>query len=348
MKIYSEYEKDWDKEIKILGLTIYNRSLIDHKNKPYCKINILKGFFKTIENKKEKIYYFLGLPMYKKVKPIDYDLLIEALDNTVQRVGNKIYAKVSDTMRLNIIAKEINSKTFSGFKNINQGKTIVLMGAGPTLNYFNPLNDVLYCGLNRVFMYDKVRLDYLFFNDNAFLLTDNASEKLLEYQNDKCIKFVGSHNGKDGWQIPESFLLKLKNIKRYQTNAWVSRANFAFDLEHEIIGNFCTISLQAMQFLLYTNPKKIYLAGIDTSPTGHFIGGEFNEATRNGLEQNDLHNAAAADWAKLKDFARIYYPETEIISINPVGLRGLFRDVYTQEYIDANKEIFADAKVEII
>ena len=33
-----------------------------------------------------------------------------------------------------------------------------------------------------------------------------------------------------------------------------------------------------------------------------------------------------------KMFARHHYPETEIISINPVVLKGLFKDIYTEEY----------------
>ena len=42
-------------------------------------------------------------------------------------------------------------------------------------------------------------------------------------------------------------------------------------------------------------------------------------------------------YAQMKMFARFYYPETEIISINHVGLCGLFKDVYTDEYLEALK-----------
>ena len=37
--------------------------------------------------------------------------------------------------------------------------------------------------------------------------------------------------------------------------------------------------------------------------------------------------------ARIKEFARQYYPETEIISINPVGLKGLFIDQYTDDFL---------------
>ena len=43
-------------------------------------------------------------------------------------------------------------------------------------------------------------------------------------------------------------------------------------------------------------------------------------------------------YARLKTFADQYYPDTEIISINPVGLKGLFKDIYTEEYKNSLEE----------
>ena len=40
---------------------------------------------------------------------------------------------------------------------------------------------------------------------------------------------------------------------------------------------------------------------------------------------------------KLKNLRDRIYPDVEIISVNPMGLKGLFRDVYTDdagEYVD--------------
>lgn len=34
-------------------------------------------------------------------------------------------------------------------------------------------------------------------------------------------------------------------------------------------------------------------------------------------------------------FAKQYYPNTEIISVNPVGLKGIFTDLYTEKYLQA-------------
>lgn len=37
-------------------------------------------------------------------------------------------------------------------------------------------------------------------------------------------------------------------------------------------------------------------------------------------------------YARMKMFAKQYYPDTEIFSVNPVGLKGLFKDMYTENY----------------
>ena len=44
-------------------------------------------------------------------------------------------------------------------------------------------------------------------------------------------------------------------------------------------------------------------------------------------------------WIRAKQILEYRYPKTKVISINPVGLRGLFKDVYTQSYVDAHPEL---------
>ena len=88
-----------------------------------------------------------------------------------------------------------------------------------------------------------------------------------------------------------------------------------------------------MQFILYTNPSKIYLVGIDCSSAGHF--NQKQDTTEEHAKRmkdrgEDLFQWADLTqrfWYELKEFACQYYPGTEIISVNPVGLRGLFKDL---------------------
>ena len=40
-------------------------------------------------------------------------------------------------------------------------------------------------------------------------------------------------------------------------------------------------------------------------------------------------NELKEDYKLMKEFAGLHYPETEIISVNPVGLKGIFKEIYT-------------------
>lgn len=225
-----------------------------------------------------------------------------------------------------IATAELHKSTFAGYRNKFAGKNIVLVGAGPSLKKFKPIKDAIYVGLNRAFLYDGVKFDFLFSIDKAGI--DQIYDQFIEYQ---AVKFLGDQNLGPMYQIPESVINKIKDVKRYKTDAGFS-SQFTTDIEYMPLGNFNTISLQAMQFILYTNPAKIYLVGIDCSNAGHFT-----DNTKNHIKDFDIEkrgenltqwaNISVEFWKELQKFAQTYYPETEIISVNPVGLRGIFTDL---------------------
>lgn len=225
-----------------------------------------------------------------------------------------------------IATAELHKSTFAGYRNKFAGKNIVLVGAGPSLKKFKPIKDAIYVGLNRAFLYDAVKFDFLFSIDKAGI--DQIYDQFIEYQ---AVKFLGDQNLGPMYQIPESVINKIKDVKRYKTDAGFS-SQFATDIEYMPLGNFNTVSLQAMQFILYTNPAKIYLVGIDCSNAGHFT-----DNTKNHIKDFDIEkrgenltqwaNISVEFWKELQKFAQTYYPETEIISVNPVGLRGIFTDL---------------------
>lgn len=225
-----------------------------------------------------------------------------------------------------IATAELHKSTFAGYRNKFAGKNIVLVGAGPSLKKFKPIKDAIYVGLNRAFLYDGVKFDFLFSIDKAGI--DQIYDQFIEYQ---AVKFLGDQNLGPMYQIPESVINKIKDVKRYKTDAGFS-SQFATDIEYMPLGNFNTVSLQAMQFILYTNPAKIYLVGIDCSNAGHFT-----DNTKNHIKDFDIEkrgenltqwaNVSVEFWKELQKFAQTYYPETEIISVNPVGLRGIFTDL---------------------
>ena len=92
---------------------------------------------------------------------------------------------------------------------------------------------------------------------------------------------------------------------------------------------------EAFQFALWTHPKEIYLVGADCSDCGHASGINYEKIDE---EQHDDYSWMIPAWKKFAKFAHSYYPDIDVISINPVGLRGVFKDAYTQSYLDAMQQ----------
>jgi len=226
----------------------------------------------------------------------------------------------------------LHQKTFAEYKGCNVGKDVVIVGAGPTVNKFRPIKNCIYIGLNRACVLSNVKFDYLFTIDKLGI--EQYYKEFGEYD---CVKFVGDQNLGPHWQIPETEIFKMKNVRQYKTDAGLySRSFFTLDIDKEPLGNFNTVSLQAMQFALYTQPKRIYLVGIDCSTAGHFHkrdnsdGGLYDKMNSRGDDLKLNMDYSIMFWQQLKEFADTYYPDIEIVSVNPVGLRGLFTDLDQQ------------------
>lgn len=222
----------------------------------------------------------------------------------------------------------LHQHTFYQFKNIHQGKDIVILASGPTLKYFKHMNNCIYIGVNKAFLAEKTKLDYIFIQDFSGATPGYIDEigKL------DCIKFYGltSENIEPWRTIPESIRISA-NAFPYRTD-WENISNFktefAYDLSVQSLGCGGTVVFPALQFALWTNPKRIYLVGADTNNNGYF----------DANNKNELHpNKLIPLYRKFKSFAQQYYPYTEIISVNPVGLKGIFEDIYTEEYLDSIK-----------
>ena len=292
-------------------------------------------WFGIYEDLDKSFCYFLGMKfhfMFKKEREKKkYEYLINELKNFKYEILQGVQRSINTAF--------LHQRTFGEFKNKYYGKSVVLVGAGPTLNYFEPIEDAVYVGVNRTFLYKDISFDYLFAIDKVGLETasDSYYEGFFNYTGNNCIKFIGDQNLGKNWQIPESKLIG-KNIRRYKSTSNFTPDKFTLDIESEPLGNFWTVAMQAMQFILYTNPAKVYLVGMDCNihSAGHFTGKIPNVSTRgSNVQKSDENNII--NWRELKNFANIYYPDTEIISVNPVGLTGVFKDIYTDKFLDYKK-----------
>lgn len=327
MKIYQKIKTNNSKVVKICGITFSSK----RKLGDVVKEKRLFGLFKTKANSFKKKFYVLGIKLFAvktqtmRLNQADFNRLVNCIGQKTQR---------------SLTVAFLHQKTFGEFRNKYEGKTVTLIGAGPTVSFFGPIENSVYVGLNRAFLFDKVHFDYLFTIDKWGLDTGTVNY-MDDFINYDSLKFVGDQNGNSNYQIPQSLGNGRSDVRRYKTTSGGYLPNkFALDIDTEALANSVSVALQAMQFILFTNPKRVYIVGIDcTGASNQHFKGSGQDGTTRGQSPQKLDEIHKKDWHRLKDFVSTYYPETEIISVNPVGLKGLFHDVYTESYLNDHPEI---------
>lgn len=321
MRVYTTIKSNNTRLIRIFGIKV----LEQHTTRDVKTLKILGGIFNMTQTNKGKKIYILGLQVWtKKISKPQTCNIYERVD----------YFRIANMQQRIITTALLHQKTFGPFKGIYKNQTAVLVAAGPTVNFYTPIKNAIHVGCNRAFKKENIKFDYLFTIDKAGLL--NYADEFKQYE---CIKFIGDQNLGVDFQIPEDFS-NSPNTFRYKTNVNCLQNNFYVDIDSSPLVNAATVAIQAMQFILFTQPKQIFLVGTDCTVASkqHFIGGCFDISKR-GESASKCDEVNIDFWKRLKNFATTYYPNTEIISINPVRLTGVFRDVYTQSYLDANPDI---------
>ena len=218
-------------------------------------------------------------------------------------------------------ANNLHQNVFPKYKNINQGKDVVLIATGPSLKDFIPIENAIYIGVNKAFQYDKVKFDYLFLQDYSGA-TPTYIEEFCNYNAKKFLGYIPDYIP-NAMQciIPEKYSY-YPNVERYYLAHPTEKNNFTFDISSQPLGDAYSIAFPAMQFILWTNPKRIYLVGCDCSLSGYH--------DKNSGQNNLAVDNVIDGWKRMKEFAKTYYPDTEIISVNPIGLKGIFKDFHEE------------------
>lgn len=221
------------------------------------------------------------------------------------------------TVQLAGLANEIHEThvaSFSEFKACHRGQTVAVIGTGPTLNYYSQLKGISHIGVNGSFLKENLKLDYLFFRHNL----PEFWKALRSYS---FVKFFAY--GDD--VIPEC-AVEENHARRFFYTPVTPRLHT--NIEYYPLATLGSVIFYALQFAIYTRPKRILLVGCDCSDDGHF---NDEGATDYGFMIDG--------YRYLKEFISLHYPDVEIISVNPVGLKGMFRDVYMESYLDAHPEL---------
>ena len=93
-------------------------------------------------------------------------------------------------------------------------------------------------------------------------------------------------------------------------------ADFSADLATKPPAAAGSVAFPAMQFLLWTGVKRIYVVGADIVD-GRRIGEK--KPSQDYVRQNFLGR-----WQEFERWVGVAYPSVEIIPLNPVGLKGMF------------------------
>ena len=253
------------------------------------------------------------------------------MKNMFRKIKDKISRKLVQVQEeinyrnvLNIAAAMGNYYAFKDLRNCNAGKKVVLCGAGPTLKMYKSIEGCVHIALNRALLHDGISFDWFIADD--WVGINFMQNEIVNYQ---CKKFFGRSFGVDDTIIPEDFINKCEGIKYYTDIYNVHdgfKSKFVYDIDKMAIGGMPNIALQAMQIILFTHPDQIYLAGCDAT-TGHFVNPK--RSTEVSKEMELCVAGANSKWVELKRFVEIFYPSVRIASINPVGLKGIFEDIFT-------------------
>lgn len=224
-----------------------------------------------------------------------------------------------------------HQKVFPKYRNIHHDKSLVLFACGPTLDAYDLRLDAVHIGVNRAFRAGKAELDYIFSQDYHTATLDG----IIEYGSGRCRKFFGSHYCAP--PIPYS-TLALCGGERYYFIDQNPGSLWPYPPDISVLpfATYGSVTQVAATFALYTGINKLYIVGCDTTMVGHSITTGYS-ASESRAEVSV--NLELDGWRKFKTYAEQFYPNCEVISINPVGLKGLFKDVYTKSYLAAHPEI---------
>jgi len=312
------------------ALPIYNNNSAHGAQELRSQIYSILGLLDVDMNQFDlfkEIYLSLSLiwsELYKKYR--DCQFWIDKAENlektSAVSVSQDILRRVIEIQNLEYYRSKVNSisavqtKAFARFKNIHQGQEAVLIATGPSFNLFKPIKHAAYCGVNKAFKSNLIKLDYLFMVD--YNATKDYIEEAEEYP---CEKFYGLV--RDKWEkciIPEDIAMRA-GASRFYLEGVRNPIHYTLDICNEPIGDCGSVIFSAMQFMLWTNPKTIYLVGCDCTRNVYFDSNEKDQKIKREVDET-FYNG----WIAMKKFAEINYPETKIVSVNPVGLRGLFED----------------------
>lgn len=222
--------------------------------------------------------------------------------------------------------RDIHKASFAEFKGCHRGQTVAVIATGPTLNYYSQVKGIPHIGVNSSFLKNDIHLDFYF-------LWHYVKEWCDALEGHDFIKFFARNekNAPVEEQFPE-YTVEQNHARRFFSGE-PSREIYS-DIEYHPLMGYRSVIFSALHFAIYTRPKRLLLIGCDCSLNGHY-----DNVPQNTFEKNHIIPVWLEGYKVLKQFAEQHYPDMEIISVNPVGLKGMFHDMYTENYLNDRSEL---------
>lgn len=263
-------------------------------------------------HREKKTFFLFWIPVWTR---INVRILMEEMLEPLRR-------ELQSIKYISLPAMVKHASVFAKYKGIHRGRDIVLVATGPSVNTYKPIPGAVHIGVNRAYQLPDLPLDYLFMQDGGSNENPHMAENetLADYRKGKCVKFFG-HNMYH--PISEAFYERCGAEEYYleASRAENPYSRVALDLECQPFCCSCSVILVAFQFALWCRPRRIYIVGCDTANNGYGQG--ITAITPQTLWLDGLLEG----WRQMAEFARKHYPDIEIVSVNPVGLKGMFRDM---------------------
>lgn len=199
----------------------------------------------------------------------------------------------------------------------------MLFLSGPTLaRYVEPESDLITCGVNTV-LFHRSDLDYYFLQDVGTLShRDSYVNRPAGYSafKPRIAKFYGitlckglRGVGATEYEFSHGPIINIDGARIEDPKV---AADFSADLANKPPAAAGSVAFPALQFLLWTGVKRIYIVGADITD-GRRIGEE--RPSQNYVKQNHLQR-----WQEFEKWVAVTYPDVEIVPLNPIGLKGMF------------------------
>ena len=192
-----------------------------------------------------------------------------------------------------------------------KGKDVVLVASGPSINLFSNIENAVYVGINHTAFLENINFSFLFLQDNVKIVIEQC--KKIEK---KCSIICGVHVSYPNRMIDVPTLFNNYYVYYVYSLFSANPQKMQTNLLTNELSDFTSTVFCAMQIIAWCQPKKIYLVGCDCTSRGNFLSSDFTTPYSN----------IVPCWRLLKRFMQDNYPDIKIISINPVGLRGVFED----------------------